>query len=129
MSRYNAIRSDKHYKMCCQFRNHNMHTHAKDGKVQCAVTLTWATTEAEKKSKDASGGAATRRTRMDILVRQRCGWWEGLDETGTPHGAQNYHFEGLIEAPCTCDDNFCQWSNHCIVMSLRHAPTAIGCTV
>jgi hypothetical protein len=41
--------------------NHNMHTYAKDGKVQFAVTLTWATT------KDASV-AATRRTLRDILV-------------------------------------------------------------
>jgi hypothetical protein len=26
------------------------------------------------------------------------GGGKGLDELGTPHGAQNYHFEGLIEA-------------------------------
>ncbi len=44
-----------------------MYTQEKDGKMQVAVTLTWATTKAEKKSKDASG-AATRRTRRDILV-------------------------------------------------------------
>ncbi len=44
-----------------------MHTQEKDGKVQLAVTSTWATTKAEKKSKDASG-TATRRTWRDILV-------------------------------------------------------------
>jgi len=37
------------------------------------------------------------------------GWCEaflGLGEdckTGTPHGTQNYHFEGLIEAPYICE--------------------------
>jgi hypothetical protein len=73
-----------------------MPTHEKDGKVQFAVTLTWATTEAEKKSKDTSGAA--RWTRRDIPVQQRSEWWEGLDEIGTSHGAQNHHYEGLIEA-------------------------------
>jgi len=58
-----------------------LNVHAKDDKVQFAVTLTRATTEAEKKSKDASG-AATRRTRRDILVRQRCGWREGSGRIG-----------------------------------------------
>ncbi len=48
-------------------KGHNMHTQEKDGKVQLAVTSTWATTKAEKKSKDASG-TATRRTWRDILV-------------------------------------------------------------
>ena len=62
MSGYNGIRSDKGHKTCCQFP-----THAKDDEVQVAVTLIWAATEAEKKSKDASG-AATRRTRGDIRV-------------------------------------------------------------
>jgi hypothetical protein len=42
-----------------------MHTHAKDGKVQFAVTLTPATTKAEKKNNDTSGGA-TKRIRRDI---------------------------------------------------------------
>lgn len=42
-------------------------THAKDDKVQVAVTLTWATTKVERKSQDASG-AATGRTRRVILV-------------------------------------------------------------
>jgi hypothetical protein len=34
--------------------------------------------------------------------------------------------KGLIE-PCTCDENFCQWSiNVLFVVYLRHVPTAIG---
>ena len=40
-------------------------THLKDDKVQFAVTLTPATTKAEKKNKDTSGGA-TERTRRHI---------------------------------------------------------------
>jgi len=32
----------------------------KDDKVQFAVTVTWATTKAEKKNKDTSGGATER---------------------------------------------------------------------
>ena len=51
----------------CQCWVHNMHTQARDGKVQFAVTvtLTPATTKAEKKNKDTSGGA-TGRIRVDI---------------------------------------------------------------
>jgi hypothetical protein len=75
-----------------------MHTQEKDGKVQVAVTLIWATTKVEKRS-----GAATRTTRRDILdifcltASQRCGWWEGSDETVTPHISRSYHFEGWVE--------------------------------
>jgi hypothetical protein len=96
-----------------------VHTHAKEDKVQSAVTLTWATAKVEKKSKDATSGAATRCTRRDILVRRCCGR-ESL-------GAQKYHFEGLIEAPCTCDKNLCRWG--IIAVCLHGAPTAIGRTV
>jgi hypothetical protein len=73
---YKAIKSDKKPQIVL-----SISTHAKDDKVQFAVMLTRATTEAEKKSKDASG-AATRRTWRDILVRQRCGWWEGSGRIG-----------------------------------------------
>jgi len=69
MSGYDVVMpSDqiKATKMCCQFRNQNMHTQEKDGKVQFAVTLTPATTKVEKKNKDTSGGA-TERIRRDIF--------------------------------------------------------------
>jgi hypothetical protein len=52
--------------MCCQFRNHNMHTQEWESKVQFAVTLVSpATTKAEKKERDTSGGA-TEKIRKDI---------------------------------------------------------------
>jgi hypothetical protein len=37
-----------------------MHIHVKAGNVQFAATVTWATTKAEKKSKDANGAATGR---------------------------------------------------------------------
>jgi hypothetical protein len=42
-----------------------MHTQRKEGSVQFAVTLIWATTKAGKKNKDMNGGA-TERIRRDI---------------------------------------------------------------
>jgi hypothetical protein len=66
MPGYNATRSDKGHKMCCQFRNHNIDTQERESKVQVTVTLiSPATTKAEKKKKDTSGGA-TERIRRDI---------------------------------------------------------------
>jgi hypothetical protein len=54
-----------------------MHTQEKDDKVQFAVTLTPATTKADKKNKDTSSGA-TERIRRDIShpkLRVVGGWW------------------------------------------------------
>jgi hypothetical protein len=96
-----------------------MHTQEKDDKVQFAVTLTPATTKAEKKNKATSGGA-TERIRRDISYPKVRGW-EGLG--GTWHGTQIHSFEGLIDA---CDENSVQWlsAEYCTIVILR----AVRCT-
>jgi hypothetical protein len=70
MSGYNTIRSDEgrrsYYIVGSPgIRNRNIHTHEKDDEVQFAVTFTPATTKAEKKNKDTSGGAIEK-VRRDI---------------------------------------------------------------
>ena len=72
-----------------------MHTQLKDGSVQLAVTLTPATTNAEKKNKDTSGGA-TERIRRNIShpkVRAVGGSMQSVA------GTQMHRFERLMGAP------------------------------
>jgi hypothetical protein len=72
-----------------------MHTQEKDDKVQFAVTLTPATTKAEKYK--ATSGGATERIRRDISYpKLRV---VGLRGGGTSHGTHMHRFEGLIGAP------------------------------
>jgi hypothetical protein len=72
--------------MCCQLRNHNVHTQVKDDEVQLAVTLTPAAVKAEKKNKDTSGGA-TERIWRDISYPKV-----------TRRSTQIHCFKGLIGA-------------------------------
>jgi hypothetical protein len=87
-----------------------MHTHEKDDEVQFAVTLTPATTKAEKKNKDTSG-VTIERVLRDIPI-QRCGRWEGLG--GTRHSS-NASFKGLMSS--RCDENSGQWLSITVILS------------
>jgi hypothetical protein len=68
-----------------------MHTQEKDDKVQF-VTLTWATTKAEKQNKHARDGATERIWRGISYPKLR---GLGLGRMLTRHCTQMHRFEGL----------------------------------
>jgi hypothetical protein len=78
--------------------SNNMHTQKKDGDVQFAVTLTWAATNAEKRTKDATDGA-TERIRGDISYPKAKGTGGGRGRTWHDTQTQMHRFEGLMGAP------------------------------